>query len=325
MARSENKHRPKLPVLSLVGIYNRWQGPYDYPSSRAVLHVAKFKPAFDTKEALLPDHKAVEKLRRFRYRSKYNLASFGPALTFYVDCLKACGQTDASKALHLALLRISNEAAVVDEKFRASAVRSMLKQFDSHVEKLNDNFDPRWTMRILLAGPRTLGGPAPYTQKMILDMATEWTQGSTVWGENVKEFVVQRTRHYAERWCAQKNYISLTFEQFVTDVARWATPGGAPAVTINEEKIRSKWAFGAAHAIAGGMLKIARSKDPRCVVVPKEEPAKTRLIITTPMASYLNQAYIWYRMGKPRMLKSTIGGFKTMQKWQENNYPLLPC
>ncbi|KAI3417139.1 hypothetical protein GPALN_015079 [Globodera pallida] len=42
------------------------------------------------------------------------------------------------------------------------------------------------------------------------------------------------------------------------------------------------------------MYAVAVAEPNRAVVARKEEPTKTRLVITTPMASYLRQNYIDY-------------------------------
>nr|WNK88954.1 RNA-dependent RNA polymerase [Molussus totiviridae 3] len=67
------------------------------------------------------------------------------------------------------------------------------------------------------------------------------------------------------------------------------------------------------------LYECALAEDPTCMVALKEEPAKTREIITTPMASYLRQSYLVYCWGKLK-LNTPIGKRTFLAHFQRTQY-----
>lgn len=74
------------------------------------------------------------------------------------------------------------------------------------------------------------------------------------------------------------------------------------------EKHRTKWAFAYSCAVKDDKLRSdydiyaeTQKMQREAHIALKEEPAKTREVITTPMDSYLRQSYLLWRAGKPKM------------------------
>ncbi|KMQ91419.1 hypothetical protein RF55_8718 [Lasius niger] len=118
-----------------------------------------------------------------------------------------------------------------------------------------------------------------------------------------------------------------TEQQIIDDIEEWGTSGGAPKVELDGQTYRSKWAWATAHtmdATTGQLLPdydlYSQALKERTVstIALKEEPAKTRKIITTTMASYLRQSYLMYRWEAPR-IPSPISSFTWMGRFERNN------
>ncbi|APG76074.1 hypothetical protein 3 [Xingshan nematode virus 6] len=93
-----------------------------------------------------------------------------------------------------------------------------------------------------------------------------------------------------------------SFTEFCNDPLLWATSGGGPGVQWGGSRLRTKWAW-AMKCLEDGvdMYKVAKNMPNVAHVALKEEPAKTRMVITTPMASYLRQAYALHLAGTPNI------------------------
>ncbi|WKY10397.1 hypothetical protein Q1695_002615 [Nippostrongylus brasiliensis] len=105
----------------------------------------------------------------------------------------------------------------------------------------------------------------------------------------------------------RKRIPNVSFEQYCEDPFRWATSGGAPAVDWGGERLRTKWSWALFSKHMGIPISVrAREYKNVAHVALKEESKKTRLVITTPMRSYLRQCYALYRAGTCHALKSPI-------------------
>ncbi|UHR49849.1 MAG: RNA-dependent RNA polymerase [Fushun totivirus 5] len=161
-------------------------------------------------------------------------------------------------------------------------------------------------------GLETLGGPAGHTHEQINNMARQWvSETPRKWGANHKDFVVSRLNHYLGKWVKERPRTSpLTFEQFCTDPYKWATSGGTYPVVIpdSDTKVRNKWGFGIINLFNGTnpYESAVTHKSSDTAVVALKEESKTRLIISTPMSSYLRQSYLSYVLGPMSGLNSTL-------------------
>uniref|UniRef100_A0A182T6V7 Uncharacterized protein n=1 Tax=Anopheles maculatus TaxID=74869 RepID=A0A182T6V7_9DIPT len=82
---------------------------------------------------------------------------------------------------------------------------------------------------------------------------------------------------------------------------KWATSGGAPSSSVNvsgkEHNIRTKWAWGFANLQNGRDMYATACNQPKVAKIALKEEAKTRMIITTPMFSYLRQSHRTMKVG----------------------------
>lgn len=163
----------------------------------------------------------------------------------------------------------------------------------------------------MLYGLSTCGGPRSWTEDQIHDMIDDWV-GARGGGEPGL-FESQSMLNMCHDWCISASGDKVqTFDVFQTDAYKWATSGGAPVCEVTVDngvkiKDRSKWGW--------FMSKIAKTSEIYASCVKEEsgyagvalkEEKKTRIIITTPMSSYIRQSYILYVLGRPSFLKSTI-------------------
>lgn len=165
---------------------------------------------------------------------------------------------------------------------------------------------------MLITHLHALTGKAPFTTEQIVSDIEKWISEKYPDGRekvvDMESFDGTMDRVFSQ-WYRGEAGGHLTFRQYCNDYMRWATSGGAPRVELFGERYRTKWAWAYRHSTnADGTLRgdydlydeALRSGDTANVAL-KEEPQKTRPIITTPMASYLRQCYLLYRWGKPRL------------------------
>lgn len=165
----------------------------------------------------------------------------------------------------------------------------------------------------VLYGLDVCGGPRGWTVEQVIADAKQWVDPPVLptWGALDKVFVTNAVDRFSESWLSQNIQLQgLTFPEFVTDPFKWATSGGAPSVSIAGEDVRSKWMWALDNLTrTSDLYGLAKTYPNECKVALKEE-TKTRLVITTPMKSYLHQSYLWYIFGKPQYLQSTISKSK---------------
>ncbi|XGW28193.1 hypothetical protein V3C99_008195 [Haemonchus contortus] len=118
--------------------------------------------------------------------------------------------------------------------------------------------------------------------------------------------------------------VMLSFERYCEDcedLYRWATSGGAPKVEWHDGELGSKWAWAMYEKVSGRNISSASCEYKNIAhVVLKEESKKTRLVITTPMKSYLWQWYLVYRTGKCRAQRSLIADDSMLVKKMLRQY-----
>ncbi len=178
----------------------------------------------------------------------------------------------------------------------------------------------------ILLGLERCSPPAQWDKDGLLKDLHTWVGPVKKWGgrEHVRRWVedwLERKKVDWERTAVYKTMPTLDFEQFCSDPARWATSGGGPRADWGEgEKTRSKWGW-ALRVLRDGLDVYGEAcKLPNVAhAALKEEPQKTRLVITTPMQSYLRQAYVMYRTGMPE-LRSPIYSRRVLDELENYRY-----
>ncbi|KAK6054995.1 viral RNA-directed RNA-polymerase [Cooperia oncophora] len=150
--------------------------------------------------------------------------------------------------------------------------------------------------------------PAEFIKDDLIADARAWVCEHDKWGASCKNWILNEMAEIEREWTANApTGDMLSFEEYCEDPARWATSGGAPKVKMLGEEVRSMWAWAFDCKRRGVSIYERAKKSPNVAhVALKEESKKTRLVITTPMASYLRQCYMLYRSGKCVSLSSPI-------------------
>ncbi|VDL81648.1 unnamed protein product [Nippostrongylus brasiliensis] len=161
---------------------------------------------------------------------------------------------------------------------------------------------------LLFVGLERCAPPALYRKEDLIADAREWVSGDKIWGSLNKEWILSEMAAIEREWRLRRKRIpNVSFEQYCEDPFRWATSGGAPAVDWGGERLRTKWSWALFSKHMGIPISVrAREYKNVAHVALKEESKKTRLVITTPMRSYLRQCYALYRAGTCHALKSPI-------------------
>lgn len=258
-----------------------------------------------------------DKLLRSRYPTNpryIRLGVYSRPMSFYLDMLENTGVEPGTPYYVLSTLVNKALATATPDKM----LYRLLKSLTGTVEKLErDDF----IAGQLLSGLERCTPPQVWEKRDLdLDLAG-WIGPRKTWAAS------DRMREWVERWLAKKfsrwqpkmeanSQRKLTFEQFCRDPIRWATSGGGPHIHWGEDEFRTKWAW-AMQCLEGGLDPYVEAlKLPNIAhVALKEEPNKTRLVITTPMSSYLRQSYVLYLSGMPE-LNSPIYGTAELQELQ---------
>ncbi|KAG8232201.1 hypothetical protein J437_LFUL010502 [Ladona fulva] len=167
-------------------------------------------------------------------------------------------------------------------------------------------------MYMLFTHLHALTGKCPYTKEQIVGDIDSWVSGS-IHGRP-KKFDSSATKYGLDRifsdWKHPEPFGFLSFREYSNDFLRWGTSGGAPKSEIAGSKYRTKWAWAYANLPVArkgvdweklDLYSAACSAHPQATAALKEEPQKTREIISTSLPSYLCQCYLLYRWGKPHI------------------------
>lgn len=275
-------------------------------------------------------HSTLLKLRRSRSCPKYMLLArqtseavndsgeFDPfnlplnIHAYWISKLRCEAVRDCTLYILSAVVtRIFTLRAFVDPLKRHDFVRQCLSVLDKQAF-LWSNEERTSSVGSLLHGLSNMGGPRGWRKEELIERCTEWIQGTTTLGSDpqVRYQIESKMTKWTREWVTQHPSNLLTFDEFVTDPMKWGTSGGAPAKQIasstGHDTIRSKWAWGLSNLSEGKDVYAEAKKGNQICSVALKEEAKTRLVITTPMDSYLRQSYIWYALGKPKFLQSTL-------------------
>nr|QXV86550.1 RNA-dependent RNA polymerase [Totiviridae sp.] len=231
-------------------------------------------------------------------------------------------------------LKVDNlDKALERSEWEDDYYRQVLKQLSGYCFPLVFSRGPAYMFLVHL---HSLTGKAPYTQEQIVEDIKVWVSNKKPDG-GFKQIDADTTKKVLDdvfgKWYKGEPEGHLTFKEFCNDFIRWGTSGGARKVEIDEEKYRTKWALGYTLATdKGGNLRedydvyasVCKGDDNTSKIALKEEAQKTREIITTPMPSYLRQAYLMYRWGKPK-LPSPISSPNWVAHFETSSHAWYGC
>nr|QRD99885.1 MAG: RNA-dependent RNA polymerase [Drama totivirus] len=185
-----------------------------------------------------------------------------------------------------------------------------------------------------LHGLATMGGPRSWSKSQVLQSIREWVSDKDISDvarpRDARELEDRLVSEWMSSWV--RNTIGSnkqSFDVFCTDLSKWATSGGGPKSVLStgdgNVKLKTKWAWGFS-ALQRGVNVYEEARNlPHLAHVALKEEAKTRTVITTPMASYLRQCYILYVLGNPSFLDSTIGSTEHVQGLAPVRYRYYVC
>lgn len=244
-------------------------------------------------------------------------SSFEAPLTTYLSVLDKSSTGASTAAIHIinvasdmyATANITKEL----EEYRDDIARKVVKFADDVGFKLIANTSTR-DCGMLVHGITTAGGPRGWRKETLIDNCKGWVNGDYTWGKERREYVEKKMDRWIGSWVdnIQSSRLPLDFDSFCADPMKWATGGGARKKTIpglaDDEAFRSKWAWAISTLANSGPDSVYREalKEPNVAAVALKEETKTRLVITTPMASYLRQSYLLHCLGRPGFLRSTL-------------------
>lgn len=244
------------------------------------------------------------KLHRSRYSSTsaVGLGVYSRPLSFYIDMLDQMesGRQPGSPSWVLREV-VSRARTTADPQL---ACYQYLRSLNNIVFQLHGD---AYTSAQILVGLDRATPPRQWGKDELLLDLRSWVGSGKRWAgaHDVRQWVEHWLSDKFDHWQMSMDMIgrkNLSFDEFCSDPTRWATSGGAPKVMWHDEELRSKWAWAMYHLERGADLYTEAMKLPNIAhAALKEEPTKTRLVITTPMSSYLRQAYIMYLFGTPEL------------------------
>lgn len=265
-------------------------------------------------------------------------------LYLYYRLLKSIGQINSAFDL-VHILRyirsqwrrrkheIQCEEFVDVDEYKDDFYRGALKSLSAKCYNLVFEKGPAY---MLFTHLHSLTGKCPFTVQQILDDVTSWVSSHNTATGKKKELHMPTLNKVLDEcfstWRRGRKYGHLSFKEYCNDFLRHGTNGGAPKVHLYDSQYRTKWAWCLFHSTTkDGKLKPDRDLYSQSLqesqvagVALKEEAAKTREVITTPMSSYLRQSYLWYRWGKPN-IPSPISRSGWLNEFEESEAKWYGC
>lgn len=261
---------------------------------------------------------ALTKLRRFRKAfDNIRLHTFSNTLSMYIAALKT---TVDGPYYGEVMQRIADMADMLVEMTEGECAYlycdDIVRNFYSDIDKITFvrcQSNPTTSFMFTnMHGLATLGGARGWTVESVNESINHWVSKEQVFNYENNPIVKHQLSLWMAQWTGSMKSANncLSFEQFVTDPMRWATGGGSKKVELRlgADKIdaRSKWLWALSKMSSGKDLYKEAQIEGNVARVALKEEVKTRTVITTPMASYLRQCYMLYRLGKPMFLQSTL-------------------
>lgn len=255
----------------------------------------------------------------------FKKSSFLPSLSIYYNVLKLSKTIESQVAVHIIghvndILENFFENRIFTEN---QEVMEYVDDISRKVLKVVDDWGFGLLTKtkfkdvgLLLNGIATSGGPTGWYKDVLIENCESWVTGEKRWAANYKGYVQKKLEKWCYQWVnehAEVKKQKMNFTQYCSDPMKWATGGGAkkktmPWTSTPDDVFRTKWAWAISTIATHGCDEVYSQalKEPNVAAVALKEETKTRLVITTPMASYLRQSYILYRMGTPTFLNSTL-------------------
>jgi len=278
----------------------------------------------------LPNSEKLEVLRRARIRPppSWPLAAtaFGPSLWLHYKSIHHSGHHQLAHCLHglLTIIQSRIDKHHCQPGHEDDFVRQLLKILHDHAFPLTVSQGPAWMYFCHL---QALGGRRPWDKSAVHKRIEDWVNSPRLMDDTP---LVRR--HLANIFASWRPKVArsahIDFKTFCSDPLRWGTSGGAPKAQIGGKQYRTKWAWAFSRLVrddgtwndTADPYRDALAHDPDVAKVAlKEEATKTREIITTPMASYLRQAYLAWLWGRPPV-KSPIGSQAWLPAFQAKKY-----
>lgn len=278
----------------------------------------------------LPNSTGLDVLRRARVRVPKDFplrdTSFGPGLYMHTSAVFRMGHAQLGKTIKGILMLIHRR--VYDGHFprghEDDAVRQLLKILHDAAFPRTVTEGPGW---MFLCHLQALGGRRPWDRDAVEKRIADWVNSDRLFlpTPQTEAHLDKIFTHWTPRLSETNR---LSFREFCDDPLRWGTSGGAKKTQVQGKAYRTKWAWAFGRVLdKEGRLRseydlyghAMTQKPDTAVVALKEEATKTREIITTPMSSYLRQAYLGYLWGRPPV-DSPIGRKQWLASFQARRY-----
>lgn len=260
--------------------------------------------------------------KRLGLRGRFRNTCYSPGMSIYIHALHAGTSIwHSTAAALLEMLEkeveelVSEQDEIYPNEHLDDSVRKMVKDLDDVGFRMLKS-KPYRELGLLLNGITTMGGPRGWRKETLVENCKEWVTGDKIWGARKRPYIESKIESWFTSWVMEQRDIfdsKMTFEEYCADPMKWATGGGSkkkkmPWTHTPDDVFRTKWAWAISNIGQHGFEAVYEQAkmEPNVAMVALKEETKTRLVITTPMASYLRQSYILYRLNTPNFLKSTL-------------------
>lgn len=278
----------------------------------------------------LPNSEGLDRLRRARVRCppSFPLAStsFGPSLYLHYLSIHHCGHHQLAKTLHglLSVIHQRIQQGHFPVGHEDDAVRQLLKLIHDFAFPLTVTQGPAY---MFLCHMHAIGGRRAWDRDAVAERIKDWVDSKRLFVPT-PDMQDHLSRLFDSWRPTNTPRLRLSFRSFCNDPLRWGTSGGARQSKLMGGTYRTKWAWALSRILnpdgtpkpSWDLYSEALAQDPDVAKVAlKEESTKTREIITTPMASYMRQAYLAFLWGRPP-IDSPIGRPGWLPQFQARRY-----
>nr|QHA33712.1 RdRp [Embera virus] len=294
-----------------------------------------FASAYAREKGLMANYKytSLMSLRRCRIYTGYcdigSSFSYALSLLHYLTSLEDPLMDNLCSALINGVNRVQQR---VPQLFVDDAVRSYLQKLDKCFFSECSNSSSISYIISCLHGVSTMGGPRSWNKEQVFTSICDWVseKDESLRSSDALKIEQELVDLWMNKWVTSKvGTTVLSFDSFCDDLVKWATSGGGPKSELDvageKHKLKTKWAWGFMNLSQGKKIYDEALKMPCVARVALKEEAKTRTVITTPMASYLRQCYMLYIFGDPDFLDSTVGSTHHVQMLAPTRSPYYIC
>lgn len=280
---------------------------------------------------------ALTKLRRYRHAfDKVRLHTFSNPLAMYIDAMATTHEGPYYVSVMKKIAEMADTLVeMTDGECAYLYCDDIVRNFYTDIDKITFvqcQINPTSSFMFTnMHGLSTLGGARGWTVQSVNDSINHWVSEKREFSYERIDQVRGTLAKWIKHWTSsmKKSDTCLRFSQFVTDPMRWATGGGSKKVELKlkDDKVnaRSKWLWALSKISSGRDVYADAVAEGNIARVALKEEVKTRTVITTPMASYLRQCYMLYRLGKPKFLQSTLVSKKYTQQILTNTKERYIC